>query len=55
MGIGLALCREIVKLHGGQIMVASREGEGSTFLVTLPLPGNGAVESAPHPPLPPAR
>jgi PAS domain S-box-containing protein len=36
-GIGLALVRELVRLHGGDVRVESRQGEGSTFRVTLPL------------------
>ena len=35
-GIGLALVRDLVKLHGGDIQVASKEGSGTTFTVTLP-------------------
>ncbi|HZI09601.1 MAG TPA: ATP-binding protein [Myxococcus sp.] len=35
-GIGLALVQELVGLHGGQVSVASRYGEGSTFTVCLP-------------------
>jgi CheY-like chemotaxis protein/anti-sigma regulatory factor (Ser/Thr protein kinase) len=36
-GIGLALAKEVVDLHGGALTVASEEGFGSTFTVTLPL------------------
>lgn len=36
-GIGLALVRELVLQHGGEISVESREGEGSTFTVAVPL------------------
>jgi signal transduction histidine kinase/DNA-binding response OmpR family regulator len=35
-GIGLALVRELVKLHGGTVMVASTLGEGTVFVVSVP-------------------
>lgn len=37
MGIGLYHCREIVHQYGGTIEVASRPGQGTAFVVNLPL------------------
>lgn len=36
-GLGLALCKEIAQLHGGQIGVQSQPGQGSRFYLALPL------------------
>ncbi len=36
-GLGLSLAARIVEEHGGWIDLVSREGEGATFLITLPI------------------
>ena len=36
-GIGLAICKKIVELHKGFITASSKPGEGSTFMISLPL------------------
>lgn len=36
-GVGLAICRKIAERHGGSITARSTPGEGTTFLVRLPV------------------
>jgi PAS domain S-box-containing protein len=36
-GIGLALVQELARFHGGEVKVQSREGQGTTFTVSVPL------------------
>ena len=44
LGLGLAICRQLVELHGGSIVAASEgAGKGSVFTVTLPLPRRASV------------
>lgn len=38
-GLGLNICQELVKLHDGNIYCQSEPGDGSTFIILLPLAG----------------
>ncbi|MCK5371568.1 MAG: histidine kinase, partial [Cyclobacteriaceae bacterium] len=35
-GLGLSLSYDIVNAHGGEILVDSQAGEGTTFILTIP-------------------
>jgi len=37
VGLGLSVCYGFIKDHGGDIVVKSREGTGTTFVITLPV------------------
>lgn len=39
VGLGLAICRAIIKAHGGTITAANRTGGGADFIIKLPLEG----------------
>jgi signal transduction histidine kinase len=48
-GLGLAICQALVVLHAGTISVASQEGRGSTFTVSLPKLGQEPSEEVSEP------
>jgi signal transduction histidine kinase/ActR/RegA family two-component response regulator len=48
-GIGLVISRHLTQLMGGQLSVSSREGEGSTFTLSLPAASLPVQASAPPP------
>ena len=35
-GLGLSWSYDIVKAHGGELKVVTKEGEGSTFIIQIP-------------------
>jgi signal transduction histidine kinase len=46
-GLGLAIVRQIVESHGGQVRLFSRVGEGSTFVLWFPASGTGPANAGP--------
>ena len=36
-GLGLSLSYDIVKAHGGELKVETKENEGTTFIIQLPI------------------
>jgi signal transduction histidine kinase len=45
-GIGLAICREIIRAHGGEIWVETEPKKGAIFSFTLPTPPRAAKQRA---------
>jgi signal transduction histidine kinase len=46
-GLGLSITKSLVELHGGEIRVRSKPGEGSVFEFTLPFESGTAVRPLP--------
>ena len=44
-GLGLAICREIVRRHGGEIEIHSRPHQGTRFTITLPVVNSGIAHA----------
>jgi len=49
-GLGLSLCRNIVAEHGGTMTVESEPGQGTTFVIELPIPTSIRQAAAAAPP-----
>ena len=45
-GIGLALVKELVQLHGGEVSADNDDGRGAVFMVTLPMIQEGVAKIA---------
>ncbi len=45
-GLGLKLCYELVKINHGSIIIDSREGEGTCFIITLPMAKESVITEA---------
>ena len=45
-GLGLSVCHSIVRDHGGELVVAGREGGGAVFRMTLPAAAAGTEAAA---------
>jgi len=48
VGLGLSICRSIVKAHGGSITAENQEGGGAVFRIELPVPESPPPTSPPE-------
>lgn len=55
LGLGLTICRQLCRLMGGDVQVASVEGNGSAFTVRLSLQESGGQSTRPGGSIEPAR
>ena len=46
LGLGLAIARQLVELHGGTIEATNDGGQGATFVISIPTAGAGISTSA---------
>ncbi|MCL5774248.1 MAG: ATP-binding protein [Firmicutes bacterium] len=44
MGLGLSIVKHIIEAHGGTVQIESKQGEGTTFMITLPRSYKDALE-----------
>jgi signal transduction histidine kinase len=49
MGLGLFICKGIVEQHGGQILITSQLGQGTTVDIRLPFVSSEAVSLSEKP------
>ncbi|GHO68215.1 hypothetical protein KSC_071070 [Ktedonobacter sp. SOSP1-52] len=47
-GLGLYLCRTLIEQHGGRLWFESKEGQGTTFFLTLPLATQPTADTISH-------
>jgi len=52
IGLGLAISKQVIKLHGGDVFVASTPGKGSQFVISLPVTEDSVALWASSSPLP---
>jgi signal transduction histidine kinase len=51
-GLGLPVCRKIFREHGGDVVVESKVGKGSKFILRLPMKSPVLSESGSNPEYP---